>query len=121
MASKKKQQESTIKKWEKLYAVTKIYYDNKINEELKIKEYKEDEKRTDLKSIFAQLCKENNIDLIPEKEFNAKINFIKENNLEIIENNKLNPIFFMSSVNLQATYNISLEELIKKYNKNINL
>lgn len=133
---------SINKHYEDSYELAKSYYErygNLVTSQNKKIEYKktelpQEDKGIDLgfhnKMKIIELCKENNIHSdkivtnlmrIPVNELNAKLNFIKENKLEIVENDNLNPIFFMSNANLQATYNISLEDLIKNYSKEITL
>ena len=77
------------------------------------------------KEEIQELCNENNIlyelneDILLHmsiQEFQAKLGFLRELNLPIIEENDiLNPIFSMSNLNMQANYNVSLEELMDKY------
>ena len=52
------------------------------------------------------------IDVIPHKEFVAKINYLKDNAIPFIINDKLHPIFFMSSMNMKVRYGLSLEQII---------
>lgn len=52
---------------------------------------------------------------IPYEVLSAKINYLNSNNIPLINNNELNPIFFMSDVNMQVMYGISLEDLVKQY------
>lgn len=74
------------------------------------------------------LCREYGLDItkypfllqMPYKVLYAKILFINENNLSIKTKKKLNPIFFMSDINMQVTYGISLKDLINKYFSNEN-
>ncbi len=52
---------------------------------------------------------------IPYKVLLSKINYLLSNNIKVIEFNKLHPIFSMNNLNLQETYNITLEELVTNY------
>lgn len=69
-----------------------------------------------------ELCSEY---LIPYKdvirisydELHAKTMYLLDNNINIIIDSKLNPIYNMSNTNMQVTYGVSLEELIEKYKK----
>lgn len=74
---------------------------------------------------ITKTCNKNNIEeqyvnilnRLPASEVKAKIRFLKNNNLPIIENDSLNPIFFMSSKNIEAKYGITLEQIIEDYKK----
>ena len=56
------------------------------------------------------------LERIPYKVLLAKINYLVSNNIPLINtNNELNPIFFMSDINMQVVYGISLEDLVKQY------
>ncbi len=78
---------------------------------------------------LAVLCDENNIDIYINEavlkhksfsEFNAKLSYLKNNNINFVdENGILHEIFSMSSLNMEAKYGISLESLIKKYNETL--
>jgi len=81
--------------------------------------------RTNYKEV-KHLCEQNGIcfdyfksDLIriSEKELRAKIQYMKERNMDLITNDKLNPFFFMSDLNLKAKYGLSREDLIRFYGK----
>ena len=71
------------------------------------------------------LCIQNNIDVEKNKiilshisiqELQSKIEFLKANNIPILdENGLLNDIFYMSSYDMKEKYGISLEELISEY------
>lgn len=70
------------------------------------------------------LCQQYNLDFqrypdllkMPYDVLNAKINYLKENSIPLIKrNNNLNDIFFMSDINMQVVYGISLETLINEY------
>lgn len=50
----------------------------------------------------------------PSQNF-ALINYLEENNLSLIVDGKLNPVFGMNPGFLKKKYNIDLKELIKKY------
>ena len=52
-------------------------------------------------------------------EVKAKVNFLEENNLPILVNDSLHEIFFMSGMNIEAKYNISLQNLLEKYKDEI--
>ena len=54
-------------------------------------------------------------------EINAKIQLCILYNMPFNINGDLNPIFTMSSKDLQEKYNVSLEELIKKYQNKLEL
>jgi len=82
-------------------------------------ELKKGKSKDDSKS----LCKEYALDCekypdllkIPYEVLSAKINYLNSNNVSLMNNNVLNPIFFMSDVNMQVMYGISLEDLVKQY------
>ena len=70
------------------------------------------------------LCRKFNIDIEKNKslynksagELYAKIMFLIDNNIEIIDDNGIvQKIMFMSDINMQEKYNVSLEELLCKY------
>ena len=77
------------------------------------------------KDQITNICIENNINLninkkiithISIQELQSKITFLQEKNIPITDTQgKLHEIFLMSNINMQAKYNISLEELISKY------
>ena len=52
---------------------------------------------------------------ISYKVLSAKINYLNSNNIPLVVDNELNPIFFMSDINMQVMFGISLEELVKQY------
>ena len=53
---------------------------------------------------------------ISVQELCAKIDFLKENNIPIVDNNgNLHEIFKLSNVNLKQKYNVSIESLISDY------
>ena len=52
---------------------------------------------------------------IPYEVLSAKINYLNCNNIPLINGNELNTIFFMSDINMQVVYGISLEDLVKQY------
>ena len=54
---------------------------------------------------------------ISYNELYAKTMYLLDNNIDIIIDGKLNPIYNMSNTNMQITYGISLKELIEKYKK----
>lgn len=74
-----------------------------------------------------ELCNLYNIDIninkeILKKSYNevySKIQYLQDNNIDIIDSNKnLNQIFFMSDINLESLYNINKQDLIEKYKNN---
>lgn len=77
------------------------------------------------KGKIENLCIENNIDMkinkknishISIQELKSKIEFLRENNIPLVDDKgKLHEIFTMSSANMQVKYGVSLEELINKY------
>ena len=54
---------------------------------------------------------------ISYNELYAKTIYLLDNNIDIIIDGKLNPIYNMSNTNMQVTYGVSLEELIEQYKK----
>ena len=52
---------------------------------------------------------------ISKKELIAKINFLNENGLLLISDNRINSIFGMSNKTMQKKYGISKKELVQKY------
>ena len=52
---------------------------------------------------------------ISYNELYAKTMYLLDNNIDIIIDGKLNPIYNMSNNNMQVIYGVSLEELIEKY------
>jgi len=77
------------------------------------------------RDLISNVCKENNINTklnksiinrISYQEFISKVEYLKENNISLVdENGKLHEIFSMSSPNMKEKYNITLEELIDNY------
>jgi len=77
------------------------------------------------RDLATNICNENNINInlnknivnrIPYQEFISKVEYLKENNIHLVEENgKLHEIFSMSSPNMKEKYNITLEELINSY------
>ena len=74
--------------------------------------------------LIKALCKELNINIEINKlllskaygEVYAKVCFLIENNIPISDmSGQINKIFFMSDINMQKEFNISLEEIINKY------
>ena len=59
------------------------------------------------------------IDSIPYREFSAKVNYLNDNGIPFIIDNKLHPIFFTSSINMSVRYGISLEQMINNYDKQV--
>ena len=77
-------------------------------------------KDTDTKRI---LCDKYGIDSslvenISYMELFAKINYLLDNNMDIIIDGKLNSIFFMSNENMMMNYGISLKDMVNIYTKN---
>ena len=69
-----------------------------------------------------ELCNEyllpyEKIKYISYNELYAKTMYLLDNNIDIIIDGKLNPIYNMSNTNMQVIYGVSLEELIEKYQK----
>ena len=54
---------------------------------------------------------------ISYNELYAKTMYLLDNNIDIIIDDKLNPVYNMSNTNMQVNYGVSLEELIEKYKK----
>ena len=54
---------------------------------------------------------------ISYNELYVKTMYLLDNNINIIIDDKLNPIYNMSNTNMKVTYGVSLEELIEKYKK----
>ena len=76
-------------------------------------------KRKDKKQ---ELCNEylipyDEVENISYNELYAKTMYLLDNNINIIIDDKLNPIYNMSNTNMKVTYGVSLEELIEKYKK----
>ena len=76
-------------------------------------------KRKDKKQ---ELCNEylipyDEVENISYNELYVKTMYLLDNNIDIIIDGKLNPIYNMSNTNMQVTYGVSLEELIEKYKK----
>ena len=77
-------------------------------------------KDTDTKKV---LCDKHGIDSslvenISYIELFAKINYLLDNNMDIIIDGKLNPIFFMSNENMMMNYGVSLKDMVNIYTKN---
>ncbi len=77
-------------------------------------------KDTDTKKV---LCDKYGIDSslvenISYMELIAKINYLLDNNMNIIIDGKLNSIFFMSNENMMMNYGISLKDMVNIYTKN---
>ena len=77
-------------------------------------------KDTDTKKV---LCDKYGIDSslvenISYMELFAKINYLLDNNMDIIIDGKLNPIFFMSNENMMMNYGVSLKDMVNIYTKN---
>ena len=78
-----------------------------------------------------EICMQHNIDLnindkiierISKIELISKINYLEENNLELVDNaGKLIDIFSMSSIDIQDKYGISLEAIIDTYGKGVTI
>ena len=82
------------------------------------------DKKKENKELIKELCKEYNIDIkinkdifnIPYSEVYVKLCYLIQYELPIVDNDgNINNIFYMSDINMQAHYNISLDELINKY------
>ena len=76
-------------------------------------------KRKDKKQ---ELCNEylipyEEVENISYNELYAKTMYLLDNNINIIIDDKLNPVYNMSNTNMQVNYGVSLEELIEKYKK----
>lgn len=52
---------------------------------------------------------------IPLRIFEAKLNYCVRNNIPLIVNNRLNHIFYVSNINLEVEYGMTLEELLKEF------
>ena len=77
-------------------------------------------KDTDTKKV---LCDKHGIDSslvenISYMELFAKFNYLLDNNMDIIIDGKLNPIFFMSNENMMMNYGVSLKDMVNIYTKN---
>ena len=77
-------------------------------------------KDTDTKKV---LCDKYGIDSslvenISYMELFAKINYLLDNNMDIIIDGKLNSIFFMSNENMMMNYGISLKDMVNIYTNN---
>ena len=77
-------------------------------------------KDTDTKKV---LCDKHGIDSslvenISYMELFAKINYLLDNNMDIIIDGKLNPIFFMSNENMMMNYGVSFQDMVNIYTKN---
>ena len=48
-------------------------------------------------------------------EIFVKIKFMIENNIPLTNNGKINTIIYMSDINMQEKYNVSINELVRKY------
>ena len=77
-------------------------------------------KDTDTKKV---LCDKHGIDSslvenISYMELFAKINYLLDNNMDIIIDGKLNSIFFMSNENMMMNYGVSLKDMVNIYTKN---
>ena len=67
-----------------------------------------------------ELCEEyqipyEEVENISYQELYAKTMYLIDNNIPIIKNGKLNPIYNMSNINMEIRYKVTLEELINKY------
>ena len=67
-----------------------------------------------------ELCKKYQIPYeevwyLPYEEIYIKTMYLMDNNIPIIKNGKLNPIYNMSNMNMEIRYKVTLEELINKY------
>ena len=78
-----------------------------------------------VKDEIISICREYNIDITKNKnaikhisvqELESKIEFLKDNNIPIVDSNGvLIDIFTMSSTDMKEKYNVTLEELINEY------
>mgnify|MGYP004524839931 CR=1 FL=1 len=104
----------------------KAYYKKGSPSEDKIKKLEEIgmmwniRKDTDTKKV---LCDKYGIDSslvenISYMELFAKINYLLDNNMDIIIDGKLNSIFFMSNENMMMNYGISLKDMVNIYTNN---
>ena len=48
-------------------------------------------------------------------EVYVKICYLNDNNLSIVKDEEVHEIFFMSDINMQAKYNVSIDSLINQY------
>ena len=80
---------------------------------------KDKEKKEDLCKLFGieYDCYSKYLKNLTYKELNSKITYIISEGMSVFVNNRLNPIFFMSDINLQAAYGISKKEMINNYFK----
>ncbi|MBE6124463.1 MAG: hypothetical protein E7184_02895 [Erysipelotrichaceae bacterium] len=75
------------------------------------------------KEKMGKVCEKNEIapiyvnvlSRLPVREVKAKIKFLKDKNIPIIEDDKLNQIFFMSNKNVEATYGVTFEKILYDY------
>ena len=75
------------------------------------------------KSNLIELCNRSGIDVKKHKhllnksydEVYVKICFLLDNNIVIISGDRLCDIFFMSDIDMQDKYGISLKDLLDKY------
>ena len=77
------------------------------------------------KEKIENICIEYDIDIkvnnsilehISIQELSSKISYLLNNNISIVDSDgNLHDLFSMSSINMQAKYNVSLEDLINKY------
>ncbi len=58
---------------------------------------------------------------MPIKELKVKIIYLRENNQPLIVGDKLHEIFYMSNVDLEVRYGISVSDLIENYGKENNI
>ena len=77
------------------------------------------------KKLVKDLCLEYGIDVVKYKsilnksydEVYVKLCYLSDYGIPVMEDGILNPIFFMSDVNMQVEYQVSLEDLTKQYIK----
>jgi len=87
--------------------------------------FKKIEKRAN-KKLVKELCLENGIDVSKYKSFlnksydevYVKLCYLNDYGIPVVNNGIIHPIFFMSDINMQVEYGVSLDELIIKYIKN---
>jgi len=85
--------------------------------------YLEEHKKRENRHLIKELCLEYSIDINKNKsilnksydEVYAKICYLLDNNIPIIVSDKLHGIFFMSDINMQTIYNVSLDNLLNSY------
>jgi len=82
------------------------------------------EKRAN-KKLVKGLCLENGIDVSKYKSFlnksydevYVKLCYLKDYGIPVVDNGIIHPIFFMSDINMQVEYHVSLDDLMRQYLK----